>query len=338
MTSLTITELGGPSGPDFDDFAAVYAAVDGELTPEDPTITAAEIEAEYLRQSERREVRTWVARSGNRAIGALVVEIPHAANDRELRPEAYVLPDARRQGVGSALLSEGLAATSPGRNRVAAWVQNDAAGGLCRGLGMTHRQIERCSRLRITDVEPTQQRQWIDDAPARADGYRVVSWQGPCPDEYVDAFCTALDAMADMPVDDLVHEHAPTRPRDVREKEAVYSDAHEPFASLALGPGGEAAGMTLIWASRNRPGLAYQDDTAVVAAHRGHALGRWLKAANLGQVLAARSQLRTVETYNAESNPWMLEINVDMGFRPFKAFDAYQGPLDDAMRALGATG
>ena len=90
-------------------------------------------------------------------------------------------------------------------------------------------------------------------------------------------------------------------------------------------------------ASRLRPSLGRQGDTGVVAAHRGHGLGRWLKAENLRRALDHQPGIEVVETYNAESNPHMLAINVDMGFRPHRTYGMWQGPVADAAEALGVT-
>lgn len=336
MTNLDITEIHDAASTDFDDFVTVHAAVVHEIVPDDPPPLAPEIEAEYLRSQRLRSRRSWVARHEGRPVAALSIELPHEANETELRPELWVAVDARRRGVGSSLLLAGLEAAADGRDRIGAWVDTDAGVAMCRWLGLEHRQTERCSRLRVADLDPDQQASWIDDAPARAAGYRMTSWRGACPDEHIQQYCAALDAMRDMPVDDLEYDHAPTTPADIRELEASYGDAHEMFASLAIGPDGDAAGMTVLWANRHRTSLAYQDDTAVVAAHRGRAIGRWLKAANLRQMLEHRPEVEVVETYNAESNPWMLAINVDMGFSPFRSHEALQGPLEPALEVLRA--
>ena len=42
-----------------------------------------------------------------------------------------------------------------------------------------------------------------------------------------------------------------------------------------------------------------------------------------------------IETWNAQSNPWMLDINVAMGFRPHAMWRGYQGDLAAAREALG---
>ena len=88
-------------------------------------------------------------------------------------------------------------------------------------------------------------------------------------------------------------------------------------------------------ASRLRPSVGRQGDTGVLEAHRGHGLGRWLKAENLRRALAHQPGIEVVETYNAESNPHMLAINVEMGFRPHRSFSTWQGAVAAAADALG---
>ena len=110
---------------------------------------------------------------------------------------------------------------------------------------------------------------------------------------------------------------------------------YDPVTTLALAPDGSPAGMTQLLVSRHRPEVGQQDDTGVLPAHRGHALGRWLKAANLRLARRHEPALAVVETYNAESNPWMLAINVAMGFRPHVTYRWFQGSVVGARAALG---
>ena len=336
VAGLSITEIRDheSDAADFAALVAIHQVVERELVPGDPPVTAPELKAFIFWPWAHKELRTWLARAAGQAVGVLTIEISLDANRGEVRPEVIVTPDARRRGVATALLCAGLEATAVGRTRVAASVQTEAGAELSRALGLTHRQTERCSRLSVSDVDFDQQRRWIDEAPARRHGYEVVSWRGPCPERYLDAYCTATDAMADAPLDDFIHDHAPTTGQSIRDEEHALSDTYRPYASLALGPQGEPAGMTALWANTARPEFGQQDDTAVLADHRGLRLGRWLKAANLRQALDGESGLRTIETSNASSNPWMLAINNDMGFRPFKDYMAFQGPLDDALAAL----
>jgi hypothetical protein len=67
----------------------------------------------------------------------------------------------------------------------------------------------------------------------------------------------------------------------------------------------------------------------VAAAHRGHRLGRWLKADNLARARAHQPALAVLQTGNAESNAHMLAINVDQGYRPYRLLANYQAPVGD---------
>jgi RimJ/RimL family protein N-acetyltransferase len=66
---------------------------------------------------------------------------------------------------------------------------------------------------------------------------------------------------------------------------------------------------------QDRPELADQQDTAVLAAHRGHGLGAWMKAANLQWLTADRPLVKRVQTSNAAENEHMLRVNDQVGFR-----------------------
>src|SRR5690606_4435687 len=132
--------------------------------------------------------------------------------------------------------------------------------------------------------------------------------------------CRALGAMTDAPLDDLDWTIPRLTTEQLTDREAAWARrGFEIATALALAPDGGAAGATQLLVSRHRPALGHQYDTGVLAEHRGHGLGRWLKAANLRQVLEQQPALAVVDTDNAESNPYMLAINVDMGFRPYRA-------------------
>jgi hypothetical protein len=121
----------------------------------------------------------------------------------------------------------------------------------------------------------------------------------------------------------------------VQERDRAWDRAgFDSVSTLALAPNGTAAGASQILVSRLRPPVAHQEDTGVVAAHRGHALGRWLKSENLRLALEHNPDVEVVQTFNAESNPHMLAINVDMGFRPYRSYAVWQGSLADALAAV----
>jgi GNAT superfamily N-acetyltransferase len=60
--------------------------------------------------------------------------------------------------------------------------------------------------------------------------------------------------------------------------------------------------------------VVFQWGTLVLPEHRGHRLGMAVKAANLERLARLAPQRSTVLTMNDEQNPWMVQINEDLGF------------------------
>lgn len=90
----------------------------------------------------------------------------------------------------------------------------------------------------------------------------------------------------------------------------------------------------MVWHADN-PAIAFQgDDTAVVPAHRGHALGKWLKATMLERLHRERPQVRRIRTGNADENAAMLGINRALGFRQAECGTAYQLDVEELARRL----
>jgi len=62
------------------------------------------------------------------------------------------------------------------------------------------------------------------------------------------------------------------------------------------------------------PHIVFQWGTLVLPEHRGHRLGMAVKIANLQELARLAPERRTVQTMNDEQNPWMVDINKDLGF------------------------
>ena len=90
---------------------------------------------------------------------------------------------------------------------------------------------------------------------------------------------------------------------------------------------GEIVGISDLYLPQARPWIAFQDDTGVAAAHRGHRLGAWMKATNHQRLRRERPEVEVVSTWNATQNAPMLRINRALGFAPAQHFRAWFLPL-----------
>lgn len=321
-----------------DEIVELQRVVESEIDPEHPPVTAAEVAGMLRHQLPAHRYWTWLARVDGQPVGrvsALMDLRSTNAGFVEIE-EVMVRADHRRRGIATALMRAAVVdLATAGASSLIAWAHDEAGRGFCERIGLTHRQDERQSRMRVAEVDDAQQEEWMAAPKGRAAGYSVVSWAGSTPGEHLDAWLVACDAMADAPLDSIEWTHDPPTAEWMRATEAVYeARGTRRFASLALAADGSAAGMTLIVIPSSCPRRAEQYDTAVVPAHRGHGLGRWLKAANLAQVRRVHPELEMVDTWNAETNGPMLDINVAMGFRPLRTKYAYQAPVEAVAERL----
>lgn len=327
----------------FDVALAVWRADSARRDPGDPLPGPDELEGELLVVAPDRTRRVWVATLDGAPAG-LATSTSHSSSDDDMRlteVDVVVDPALRRHGVGSALMAAlvpellTLGQTSIVGYRMAdLWAEEGAA--FCGRYGLTARQEERCSRAVVADVDEALLDRWLAEAADAAPGYRIVQWAGACPDdELLARWCEAEAAMEDAPLDDIDFQ---PHTRDLEEQRAAHAATARrglvAYRTLALAADGSAAGLTELLVHPDRPQIGHQGDTAVVAAHRGHRIGRWLKAANWRQVRTAHPELAVVETYNAQSNPWMLDINVAMGFRPHHVYVAHQAPIETVAAAI----
>jgi GNAT superfamily N-acetyltransferase len=245
----------------------------------------------------------------------------------------FVRPDHRRHGLGTALLREAVgAAAADGRGTFLVEADDGGPGdAFCRAHGLRVVSRARLSLLRLAAVD------WADVgtlAAAPHTGYRLVRWTDRCPDELVERYAVAKTAMNDAPVDgadiaDEVFTADVIRQNEAGHREMGFTD----WVSVAVHEQtGAVAGLTeLVLAS---PPRAFQEDTAVVPAHRGSGLGLWVKADMLCRLRAERPDVTEVITGNAASNEHMLRINTRLGFRPHRAIGEWQTGVGELVSRL----
>lgn len=251
-------------------------------------------------------------------VGAIELNVPTVDNLNAVSVTVSVLPTQRRRGHGRRLLTAALdEIAAMGRTRVFFELPSPYPDGV--GLGE--------SMLRSVDAKPVlkEVRRLLDlrdptpPVPPAPTGYRVVQWVDRLPDEHLDDVAYLMHRMStDAPLEDMDWEPEVWNGSRYRDKESSATvRGRTRVGTLALHEeSGRTVAFTDIGVSRYAPEVAYQWETIVETAHRGHGLGFLLKAHNHRLLAVTSERTRWVNTWNAESNTHMVRINERLGFRP----------------------
>lgn len=283
------------------------------------------------------------------------VDFPTNENTHSAFVEVIVHPDHRRRGIATALWARAqelvaeqgrstiMTATSQdgepaadAPNALAAptgsgRVDADSPGVIfARKTGFTLAQVERQSTQPVP-VDDAVLAQFADGAREAAGGdYDLVRWQGEVPEEWLDEAAKLHMAMSqDIPKGELDLRDEVWDAERIRYREDQLRKRNTEILATAVRhiPSGELAGYTEFNLPSDRPEVAFQENTLVLKAHRGHKLGMWLKAANLQWLQEAYPQVRRIHTWNAEENSYMLDINVALGYRVASVWGEWQQVL-----------
>lgn len=309
----------------------------------------------YLMQVDSKKVAL-VAREepDGPVIGYGRVGFPLNDNRELAHVGVWVHPAHQRRGVGGRLLTElERLARAEGRTTLMTWTGHghealdddpDAlpaptgVGRLSRRDGIVRfalaqdyvlEQTERHSEMAMpvpTEVLTPLREQ----AAGASEGYRVVTWIGDTPAEYLDSMVVLHTRMStDVPMGALAFEEEVWDVERIQRMES--NDTALGFrgyqASAQDLHSGELVAYTRLVTPEDKPEVAYQEDTLVRSDHRGHRLGMLVKIANVDALAADRPQVKRVHTWNAGENQWMLAINVAMGFRRATTEGAWQKKL-----------
>lgn len=329
--------------------AALHDALRHEVDPDDAPVTAAEVRGALTGLAAVREIAVDVvlAWSGTRVVGDALTFAPiDTDNPHLLQVELRVAPTARRRGIGTRLARWVLGvARRRGRSLVIGGTSGAVPGAedFARALGGREGMRFRTNELDLTAhaarlFDPTGLvARWCAEGPGRAPDYELFWLPHPVPEGERAALAAAKSAMNDAPRGELQVEDRRYTAQSIADMDAYAAARGDVAWTLVARPraGGPYAGFTdLYWNAKN-PHLALQGDTAVLPAHRGHALGKWLKATMLARLHAERPEVRRIRTGNADTNAAMLGINEALGFVVTRVGTAWQVETDALAARLG---
>ena len=163
----------------------------------------------------------------------------------------------------------------------------------------------------------------LDELEARygpsASDYEILSWRHMAPSELVSGL-GRVKALMPIEVPDAgygAEEEVWDDARVHQHEDRVNQMGRDLLAAAARHTRtGEIVGFSELTVSRERPGTAYQWDTLVVRAHRGHHLGALLKIATMRLLESGGYPTHTIYTSNNSLNAAMIAVNEALGARP----------------------
>ncbi|MGW2398873.1 GNAT family N-acetyltransferase [Kitasatospora sp. NPDC001664] len=270
---------------------------------------------------------TWLASDADgNPVGSAALRLFDKQGQRHLAElDLRVHPAERRRRVGTELLAAVVAAArADGRRSVIAQAEEGtpgqaflAARGFRVALTLTY------ARLALADADLP-----ALEAAARSPhpGYRLTSWEGRVPEDLADTYVASRTAMDDMPMGavdygtvvwDLDRVHA------AAVAVAARGETLHTVAAVSTADG-SVVGFTELVVPADGTGDAQHYGTAVLPAHRGQGLARWMKSA---AILAARDhhpRLDGLLTDTADNNPHMRHVNDALGYLPTHVAHEYQ--------------
>ncbi len=260
----------------------------------------------------------WLVRDPDGSVaGWYKLELPDLENLDQAEVTLVVDPARRRHGLGRALLKHAAArAAANGRTVLNGPARFGSDGEpFARSAGAERGLVD---VQRVMDVRAVGEdrlaglRQTAEQAAA---GYSLVSWTGLVPEDFLDQAAALFAALNDAPHDPRTApavwdaQRVRERVNDLRPHYGLRT-----YAVAAMSGDGEPAALTEIAVDPADPGWGHQMLTGVTRKHRGHRLGLMVKIAMVDWLRAAEPALERIQTWNAESNRYMIAVNEALGY------------------------
>ena len=329
---------------------AEYAALNrhfnrarAETLPDDPPIPLEETLARMRNIPPFVALYPWAGWSADGAemAASLVVSFLKTEENTHLaQVEISVDPAYRRRGVGREMLRLAVGvARAEGRRLLMTGTNERVPAGeaFMERLGAERGMEDHTNQLVLADLDRSLVVQWQAAGRERAAGFTLGSWDGPYPEDQLEAIAALNEVMNTAPREKLDMEDMHFTAEHLRQMEqGMVAAGTQRWTLYAAEAGtGRFAGFTEVYWNPNRPLVVSQGGTGVFPEFRGLGLGRWLKAAMLDRIQRERPEAQFVRTSNADSNAAMLGINHALGFKPYMSQCIWQIETEKAAAYLG---
>lgn len=309
-----------------------------EARPDEPPTPFDAFRARYRSTPTYRDSTVWIAFEAGQPIANVTVDFDRTGdNDHVIEAFAYVDPAHRKRGLVRPLLAKVVeAGEADGRTLFMGYSNSrvPSCAAVLQRLGAEEGLVERESELDLRRVDRAMVDRWIAEGPERAGDYEIVVVEDDLPEEFLEPFAALYAVSNSAPRDGLDIADTFRTPEQIREKDELrHESGGERILALARHrPSGDLAGWTELGRHPSEPEKVHQYWTAVHPDHRGHALGKWLKATTVARCFERWPEAWKIVTENAYSNDAMLGINNQLGFEETSAWSVWQLPLADVRK------
>jgi mycothiol synthase len=317
-----------------------------ESLPDDPPVPLEELVQGIQNIPDFVEVQTWCAWDPSRGveiIGQGEVHLLHVPENQHITQIFLsVLPAYRRQGLGRRLLALVTEAARLDNRRMLFVETTDrvpGGGAFMTRLGAKKGLEAHTSQLRLSDLDHSLVETWLLKGKGLVDEFELGLWEGPYPEEQINAVIQLYELVNQVPLGDLEIEQSHMTRERLRESEQfLFACGYQRWTYyLVEKVSGNFSGYTETTWNPNHPEVLNQDMTGVFPEYRNRGLGHWLKAAMIEKVLRERPEIKFVRTGNADTNAAMLKINTELGFKPYFASTFWQVEVERVLKYLKET-
>jgi hypothetical protein len=196
---------------------------------------------------------------------------------------------------------------------------------------MKHGQMCKLSKVDFDKIDVDLMKKWRSQLDENE--FELGFWQFPYPEDEIEAYAKMEnDFWASAPLDDLETDGKWTITTDeLKQRMKIFKEKklERPVVYVKHRKTGEYAGYTDVIVDRAHPEKVDQFATGVLGKYRRKGIGRAIKAEMILKLMEFYPEAKFITTANSQTNKSMLNINIEMGYRPYSVWNQWQITLDE---------